>query len=294
MKTKSIPSLIAALTLAVAAPALAADDNAPTGEDGSDKAVEIDRTAPPKELAQATVKRVLSALDGRRDELKRNPEELYALVDELVTPLIDIDYTAKLVLGPHWRDASPEQRERFTKAFKAMLMRTYADALVQFKEQEIEYLPLEQNEAGDRATLRAEIQTQAGETMQVALSLREVEDKISDLREQLTIASAKLDRTRITAPQDGVVQNLSVHTLGAVIRPGDDIMQVIPVQDKLIIEAEVMPNDIDIVGEGQVADVRLTALQSRTTPTLKGTVTGISADRILAAAVAEACPIGGL
>ena len=115
----------------------------------------------------------------------------------------------------------------------------------------------------------------------VVRELREVEDKISDLREQLIIASAKLERTRITAPQDGVVQNLSVHTLGAVIRPGDDIMQVIPVQDKLIIEAEVMPNDIDIVNEGQVADVRLTALQSRTTPTLKGTVMGLSADRIV-------------
>ena len=115
----------------------------------------------------------------------------------------------------------------------------------------------------------------------VVQELRQVEDKISDLREQLVITSAKLGRTQISAPQNGVVQNLQVHTLGAVIKPGAEIMQVIPVQDSLIIEAEVTPNDIDIVSQGQVADVRLTALQSRTTPTLKGEVITISADRIV-------------
>ena len=115
----------------------------------------------------------------------------------------------------------------------------------------------------------------------VVKELRKVEDKISELREQFIIASEKLKRTRIQAPQAGVIHNLAVHTLGSVIQPGKPILNVVPVQDRLIVEAEVSPNDIDIVNEGQDAKVRMTALQSRTTPVLTGTILTLSADRIV-------------
>lgn len=115
----------------------------------------------------------------------------------------------------------------------------------------------------------------------VAKALSETEDQIAELRQRLVVAGQKLQRTAIRAPQDGVVQNLTVHTVGGVIRPGDEIMQVIPVQDRLIIEAEVSPRDIDIVSEGQDAEVRLSALSGRTTPTLVGTVTTVSPDRVV-------------
>jgi HlyD family secretion protein/epimerase transport system membrane fusion protein len=117
---------------------------------------------------------------------------------------------------------------------------------------------------------------------EVARSLSEVEDQVAELRQQLVVAAQKLERTAIRAPQDGVVQDLTVHTVGGVVRAGEEIMQVIPVQDRLIIEAEVTPRDIDIVEEGQNAEVRMSALSGRTTPTLIGTVTHVSADRVVA------------
>ena len=114
----------------------------------------------------------------------------------------------------------------------------------------------------------------------VVTELRKVEDQIAKLREELTIAGAKLKRTDITAPQSGVIHDLRVNTIGAAIQPGKPLMNVIPVEDKLVIEAEVAPQDIDVVSEGQSANVRMTALQSRTTPVLKGRVVRVSADRI--------------
>jgi len=115
----------------------------------------------------------------------------------------------------------------------------------------------------------------------IAQALSETEDEIGELRQRLVVAAQKLERTAIRAPHTGVVQNLRVHTVGGVVQAGDEIMQVIPVQDRLVIEAEVSPNDIDIVSAGQSAEVRLSALSGPTTPTLIGNVTQVSADRIV-------------
>ena len=115
----------------------------------------------------------------------------------------------------------------------------------------------------------------------VSQALSETEDEIGELRQRLVVAAQKLERTAVRAPQDGVVQNMTVHTVGGVVRAGEEIMQVIPVQDRLIIEAEVSPNDIDIVAAGQEAEVRMSALSGSTTPTLTGNVKQVSADRIV-------------
>jgi HlyD family secretion protein/epimerase transport system membrane fusion protein len=115
----------------------------------------------------------------------------------------------------------------------------------------------------------------------VAQALSEVEDQIAELRQRFVVAAQKLSRTGIRAPQDGVVQNMTIHTVGGVIRAGEEIMQVIPVQDRLIVEAEVSPRDIDIVEEGQDAEVRMSALSGSTTPTLIGKVQHVSPDRMV-------------
>jgi len=116
----------------------------------------------------------------------------------------------------------------------------------------------------------------------VVAELRKVEDRVTELRKQLIGANEKLARTTITAPQAGVVQNMQVHTeRSAVVRPGQQIMQIIPANDELIIEAEVKPRDIDRVKEDQKAEVRISAFEMRTTPVLFGKVETVSADRIV-------------
>jgi HlyD family secretion protein len=108
--------------------------------------------------------------------------------------------------------------------------------------------------------------------------LRETKDKIADLLERRTTTEEKLRRTEIRAPIDGVVHQLSVFTIGGVIAPGEAIMQLVPEGEKLLVESRIEPSFIDQVVLGQPAVVRLSSLDSRTTPELAGKVTFISAD----------------
>lgn len=109
--------------------------------------------------------------------------------------------------------------------------------------------------------------------------LRDTQMKINDLEEKLAAARDITDRTLITAPTGGIVTGLKYHTLGGVVQPGTPIMDLIPQDDQLIIEAKVKPTDIDAVHAGQEAKVVLTAFQMRSTPKLPGMVTQVSADK---------------
>ena len=163
--TRTIRSFLAALTLAFAPPLVAAP-----AEEGADKA-----PAPPEELARATVEKVLDAMEGRRDELRRNPEELDAIIERHLVPLVDIEYMSRLVLGRHWREADDAQRERFQKAFKDMLIQTYGGALLEFEREQVEFMPVRAEEGAEDVTFRAKVKTESGETVDVDLNLHLVE-----------------------------------------------------------------------------------------------------------------------
>ncbi len=130
------------------------------------------------------------------------------------------------------------------------------------------------------AALR-EIELVTGFREGAVADLREAEARIFDLREQLLAAEDVLQRTELLAPATGHVVGLSVHTIGGVVAPGEVLMQIVPDKDALTIDVQVRPEDVDEVTPGQEADVRLTALDQTTTPTLKATVTAVSADRLV-------------
>lgn len=108
--------------------------------------------------------------------------------------------------------------------------------------------------------------------------LREAEARISEVQERRIAAQAKLSRTVIKAPIDGIVHQLAVHTIGGVIAPGETVMQIVPDLDELVIEAHVTPQDIDQVHVTQKAQVRFPAFSQRTTPEVFGEVIHVSAD----------------
>jgi HlyD family secretion protein len=112
----------------------------------------------------------------------------------------------------------------------------------------------------------------------VVKQLSEVQSKEAELVERSVAAHDLVDRIEIRAPTAGAVNQLSVHTIGGVIKAGETIMEIVPDMDDLQIEAHVQPKDIDHVKTGQKAFVRLTAFNQRTTPQLKGTVFYVSAD----------------
>ena len=115
---------------------------------------------------------------------------------------------------------------------------------------------------------------------EVAEELQEVQGRVADLQEIIYAAEDVVSRTSVRAPQSGTVVGLRVHTTGGVVQPGERLLDLVPDQDRLIIDARVDPGDIDTVYEGMPARVRLTAFNSRTTPLLEGTVTSVSADRV--------------
>ena len=112
----------------------------------------------------------------------------------------------------------------------------------------------------------------------VARELREVDSKIGEFTERKVTAEDQLKRIDLRAPQDGVVHQLAVHTVGGVVAAGDPVMLIVPEADALSIEARIFPQDIDQLHLGQAAGLRFSAFNQRTTPEINGTITHISAD----------------
>jgi len=112
----------------------------------------------------------------------------------------------------------------------------------------------------------------------VSKDLRETNDKIGEFVERKVTAEDQLRRTDIRAPQDGMVLQSTVHTVGGVITAGDAIMMIVPQTDALSVEAKVNPQDIDKLQIGQKTLLRLSAFNQRTTPELNGVVTRVSPD----------------
>lgn len=146
---------------------------------------------------------------------------------------------------------------------------------------------------GNLGTLAADVaatRVKIGETRQEILQIehgwgREVSDQLNaaqqqwfETRERINAVSDVLQRTTIVAPQDGKVIGLSAHTLGGVIPPASPIMNIVPTEDRLMVEGQVRPLDIDNVYPGQTARLRFSAFSWRTTPQVEGTVERVSAD----------------
>ena len=115
----------------------------------------------------------------------------------------------------------------------------------------------------------------------VAEQLRQARLTLADARERHTIAADIYDRVELRAPQDGIIQNLTVHTLGGVVRPGETIMEIVPVDDNLIINARISPLDVDSLRTGMEAEVRFSSFTGDEVPTIFGRVEWISADIVI-------------
>ena len=115
---------------------------------------------------------------------------------------------------------------------------------------------------------------------EVVAALREVETDQAVLRAELAAAEAAHARTRLPAPVSGTVVGLKALVRGGVVRAGERLMEIVPSDGRLVVEARIAPTDRDSIGPGLAAQVRLTALPHLTTPTLRGAVAQVSADRL--------------
>jgi HlyD family type I secretion membrane fusion protein len=132
---------------------------------------------------------------------------------------------------------------------------------------------------GESQLQMAQIKQQFAE--QASRDLVDAREKIADLQSKLVVAKDVLKRLDIKSPVSGKVQGLKVFTIGAVIRQGEPLLDVVPDHAKLIVQAHISPNDIEGLTAGQTAEVRFPAFHDRTMPMIKGKVTSVSRDRLV-------------
>jgi HlyD family secretion protein len=111
--------------------------------------------------------------------------------------------------------------------------------------------------------------------------LAEVRGKLSELREKAGVARDVLARVEVRAPRDGIVQGIKVQSIGGVVKPGEAMAEVIPVDDLLVLSAQVSPMDIDSVHAGQKTEIKFPAFSRHTTPTIHGKLVSVSADSFM-------------
>jgi HlyD family secretion protein len=164
-------------------------------------------------------------------------------------------------LIPYTRVTSLEREKERLVGERGQLMAAIAQSKGKIAEIELQILQVDQD-----------MRTEVGK------DLAEIRARTAELIERKVAAEDQLKRVDIRAPIDGVVLQLTVHTVGGVITAGEAIMLIVPQTDTLQVEAKIPPHEIDQVRIGQPAVLRFVAFSQRTTPELIGTVVRISAD----------------
>jgi HlyD family secretion protein len=131
---------------------------------------------------------------------------------------------------------------------------------------------------GQGETRMQSISIRSSRLEDVATELRDTQTRLSEVLPKLIAAREQLERAKVRAPATGQVVGLSVFTVGGVVAPGQTLMDIVPDNRKLVIQAQVSPQDADDVYVGQEAQIRFTSVHDRTLPLLKGQVRTISAD----------------
>jgi phospholipid transport system substrate-binding protein len=133
-------------------------------------------TEGPTEVVQAASQGMLQALDKDRDAYRRDPAKVGQLVDKYLLPHFDTEFAARLVLGQHWRDATPEQRQRFIHAFYQSLLNNYGAALSEFTADRLKIYPTKVDPDATRATVRTEVKRDNGDRVAVNYYLHKTPD----------------------------------------------------------------------------------------------------------------------
>lgn len=132
-----------------------------------------DATQPmPAQIVQTIADQLASAIEGHRDELKKNQEKLISVIDEVFLPHFDLDYASILVLGQHAREATPAQRERFAKAFYNSITHRYAEGLLNYTRGRVKVLPFKGDLNDKRTVVRTQVVLDDGKLVSIDYAFR--------------------------------------------------------------------------------------------------------------------------
>lgn len=126
----------------------------------------------PEALVRQTSDRMIAVLKEQHDVIKAEPQRLYGFVYEIVLPHFDFERMARWVLGRHWRQATPEQQQRFVAEFRTLLVRTYGTALLDYTNEKINFLPLRKSASADNVVVRTEVVKPGAQPIPIYYSMR--------------------------------------------------------------------------------------------------------------------------
>jgi phospholipid transport system substrate-binding protein len=145
----------------------AAASSSPAAADSADT---VDASDPGK-LIQSSASAMLKDLDAHRADYRAHPDKVHALVDKILLPHFDTEYSARLVLGRHWAAASADQRQRFIQAFYKSMLSNYGDALVDFTADRLKVFPYTGDPKAQFASVRTQVRKDDGSQVAVNYSL---------------------------------------------------------------------------------------------------------------------------
>ena len=219
----------------------------------------------------------LERLDREREQLRERQKQIADELDGLEAEAQGLSRQLELV--------DDELRDQRSLLDRGLTQSTRVLSLERERarfEAELGSLTAAQAQARGRiAELDLEYSSLGGDRVEEAVSnLSDLQSTAADLRERRLELLETISRLDVRAPRDGVVLDLSVFTIGAVVQSGEPVMYIVPTEDDLVVEARIAPEDIDQVWPGQEARLRLAAANQRTTPELDAAVRRVSADSL--------------
>ena len=225
------------------------------GEEREALRIQRERNASELRVVEARIKQ-------RRSELQRQRNQVVELEKETALLQQQVDIRSKLA-----------EKNAISQTDLLRMKSEHASLQSELKSAKdgvsVAWLALEEERKRRDETLARQRKEIEDESAQAHVALAEVESALVNARD-------KVDRLQVYAPVNGIVQGLAVNTINAVVRPGEVIMQIVPVEDEMIVESRLMPNEVGYVHSGQVADVKVHSYDSTRYGTLKGTVRQIS------------------
>lgn len=138
----------------------------------ADAAAPVAAQQAPVAVVQTIADQLATAIEGHRDELKKNQEKLIGVIDEVFLPHFDIDYASILVLGQHAREATPAQRERFARAFYNSITHRYAEGLLNYTRGRVKVLPFKGDLNDKRTVVRTQVVLDDGKLVSIDYAFR--------------------------------------------------------------------------------------------------------------------------
>lgn len=213
-----------------------------------------------KDLLRKRIAEIEEEIEGLHAQIASRDRQLVILKEEISTAtyLTDKKLTPRpRLLQLRREQAEMEGQQATTRSAIARSYQSIGESAQRIAQLDVEW----QEDVGNRLT--------------------EVAGKLTETKERLLAASDVLRRLVVTAPVAGVVVQMRLHTVGGVIGRGDPILDIVPRDDDLVIDARISPNDIDVVRKGQAVQIVLSAYNQRTLPRLEGQVRDVSADRLV-------------